>query len=70
MTYEEALQEKQETEKQLKDLQPPVKLIVIPHLASDQKEFMEFYTEDNYKDDLCLLFSSDDQYTVLINFIK
>lgn len=70
MTYEEALQEKQETEKQLKGLQPPVKLIVIPHLASDQKEFMEFYTEDNYKDDLCLLFSSDDQYTVLINFIK
>ncbi len=70
MTYEEALQEKQETEKQLKGLQPPVKLIVIPYLASDQKEFMEFYTEDNYKDDLCLLFSSDDQYTVLINFIK
>lgn len=70
MTYEEALKEKQETEEQLKDLEPPVKLIVAPHLTSDQKEFMEFYTEDNYKNELCLLFSSDDQYTVLINFIK
>ena len=70
MTYEEALQEKQETEQQLKDLEPPVKLIVAPRLPSDQKEFMEFFTEENYKDELCLLFSSDDQYTVLINFIK
>lgn len=70
MTYDEALKEKQETEELLKDCEPPVKLIIIPQLESDQEEFMNFYTEDNYKDDLCLLFSRDDEYTVLINFIK
>lgn len=67
MTYEEALKEKLETEKELKDGQPPVKLIVTPELKSDQEEFMAFYTEENYNDQLCLLFSSDDQYTVLIS---
>ncbi|AZA84953.1 hypothetical protein C1637_21985 [Chryseobacterium lactis] len=67
MTYEEALLEKKETEKKLINDQPVVKLIIVPQLISDQKEFMEFYKEDNYKDDLCLLFSSDDQYTVLIS---
>lgn len=66
MTYEEALAEKLETERELKDGQPAVKLIIAPQLMSDQEEFMAFYTEDNYKDDLCLLFSKDDQYTVLI----
>ncbi|UCA61679.1 hypothetical protein KB553_09105 [Chryseobacterium rhizoplanae] len=67
MTYEEALKEKLETEKELKYGQPPVKLIVAPELQSDQEEFMAFYTEENYNDQLCLLFSSDDQYTVLIS---
>ncbi|MDC8099771.1 hypothetical protein [Chryseobacterium rhizosphaerae] len=66
MTYEEALAEKKEAENEFAEWQPPVKLIIAPQLMSDQKKFMEFYTEDNYKDDLCLLFSTDDQYTVLI----
>lgn len=66
MTYEEALNEKLETERELKDGQPAVKLVVAPLLKSDQDEFMAFYTEENYNDELCLLFSSDDQYTVLI----
>lgn len=70
MTYEEALKEKIETEKELKDCQPAVKLIVAPQLKGDQEEFMAFYTEDNYKDELCLLFSSDDEYTVLISLKK
>lgn len=67
MTYEEALKEKLETEKELKDSKPAVKLIVVPELLKDQEKFMKFYSEEHYKDDLCLLFSSDDQYTVLIS---
>lgn len=67
MTYQEALAEKRETERELKEGQPAATLIIAPQLMSDQKEFMAFYTEDNYKDDLCLLFSSNDQYTVLIS---
>ena len=66
MTYEEALNEKLETERELKDGQPAVKLVVALLLKCDQDEFMAFYTEENYNDELCLLFSSDDQYTVLI----
>ncbi|REC67411.1 hypothetical protein [Chryseobacterium rhizosphaerae] len=66
MTYEEALAEKKGAENEFAEWQPPVKIIITPQLMSDQKKFMEFYTEDNYKDDLCLLFSTDDQYTVLI----
>ena len=66
MTYEEALAEKQEAEQELKGRQPPVKFIITPELPGDQEKFMAFYTEDNYKDDLCLLFSTNDKYTVLI----
>ncbi|GEN71592.1 hypothetical protein [Chryseobacterium lathyri] len=70
MTFDEALREKKEAEIEFAESKQAVRLIVVPELISDQEKFMDFYTEDNYKDDLCLLFSSNDQYTVLISFIR
>lgn len=67
MTYEKALVEKKEAEIELADSQSEVTLIIAPELIEDQERFMRFYTEDNYNDELCLLFSTNDEYTVLMN---
>ncbi len=66
MNYEEALREKQESEEEMADGTPPVKMIIVPKLMDDQKRFMESYDEGSYTDDLCQLFSTNDEYTVLI----
>ncbi|MCL8537661.1 hypothetical protein M9991_12380 [Chryseobacterium gallinarum] len=66
MNYQEALAEKQESEKEMAGGQPPLKIIIVPELTEDMKRFMESYNEDLYTDDLCKLYSSNDEYTVLI----
>lgn len=66
MTHKEALAEKKEAVLELAENHRDATIIIVPELKEDREKFFEFYDEDTYTDYECKLFSTNDQYIVLI----